>query len=64
MMKFIKERDPNNNFDLGRVELSVDNPDASLPEIMDVFIRFLEACTYSTNQLKKELSITNEDLGD
>lgn len=55
MIKFTKTRDPDNTFDYDNVEITLDKPDMTLPEIIDAFNRFLVACTYGEAGIAREM---------
>lgn len=46
MYKFIKVKDKTNDHDFTDVQIKVDNADIAWPELMEVFVNFLQACGY------------------
>lgn len=56
--KFIKTKDPDNEFDKTNVIIEIPDEDVVLDDIVEAFVEFLKACTYSIEDLeiiKKEV---------
>jgi len=56
--KFIKTKDPKNNFDITNVEISSDFNDLTLDQILETMEDFLKACGFSFDG---NLAIVNAD---
>lgn len=65
MYKFIKVRDPNNEFDICDIEIKIDSSSVTLTELVEVFEDFLKSCSYgldgkSIEIVEKEEECCNE----
>lgn len=64
MYKFIKTKDPNNEYDTHDVIVTVDNNELTLPQLLEVFKGFLQACTFCF-KIGDQLDVVNDtDIDD
>lgn len=47
MFKFIKTKDPDNNFDHVGIEFTIESDNMSKDDLKELFVDFLKACGYS-----------------
>ena len=47
MFKFIKKKDPDNNFDHADIEFTIESDNMSKDDLKELFVDFLKACGYS-----------------
>lgn len=60
MIKFIKVRNPDNEFELSNVEFSIDDNGLTVHQLLEEFHNFLKAISYQFN-LKDEIILLRED---